>query len=185
MTIELVAGGEWEAVAGGAVCTDELRPPTMVSIDPGGAHCGVALFISKDGLLSAPEADWHCHATWETTPADCLLLVRALLHTEWDSSEVEAELLVERFALYAEEAMSLVGSEMETSQVIGVLKYLHAWYGHPGVRWVQQPASIQGPTKKILRAKGITSVSKKTKAGPHALSAELHGWYRLMRGRQQ
>lgn len=156
--------------------------PDMVSIDPGGAHCGVALFCGTEGLASGDDS-WVCTTTWEMPPAACILFVRELIHHWVEDPGTRRELLVETFRLYGKEAMSLVGSEMETCQVIGVLKYLHAWYGHPSIQLIQQPADIQDPTTGILKGRRVKSTAKRTNAGPHALSAELHGWYRLLKGR--
>lgn len=52
------------------------------------------------------------------------------------------------------------------------------------VRLVLQPASIQTPTKAILRRRGIKSTAKRQRTGDHTFSAELHGWHWILNGQK-
>lgn len=130
----------------------------IVSIDPGDKHVGIAL----GGATG-------CYDCWETNPADALRWLRGAL--EQDSVDV---VLYEGFRLYAAQAAKLINSEMETCQMIGAIKACWGWFARPHVTLATQPASIQKPTIAILRAKKVVSTAKSRKAGPHALSAELH-----------
>ena len=137
----------------------------MLAIDPGGQHVGLALFRQLPGL-----GGWECWMTQEMTPEQ---------FASWFTDTVDGFDLVvhERFTLYEDKAMSLIGSEMETSQLIGVIKYI---CDQKQVPWVAQPAAWQQPTLGLLRAHGIESQAKKSGSGGHCLSAELHGWAYLI-----
>lgn len=53
---------------------------------------------------------------------------------------------------------------------------------HPRpIELVMQPAEKQKPTEGILRTLGVKSTAKRVKATPHGLSAELHGWYHILK----
>lgn len=91
-------------------------------------------------------------------------------------------LVVESFALYANKRHEQIGSEFETSQIIGVLKY-HAY--KLGIHYVAQPPSIKPRyTNKILLHKGIISQDKHNRyhavglpISGHILDAIRHGEY--------
>lgn len=145
------------------------RPANLVAVDPGGVHVGVALFQSD---ASVDGGEWRCWQTFEKQPQ---------AFEDWLAAELGRfdVLVYERFTLYEDKALSLVGSEMETSQLIGVIRYLARL--HPEAALVSQPAAWQDPTKGLLRHYNIGSVAKRTHSGPHCFSAELHGWAYLLR----
>lgn len=140
----------------------------VLAVDPGGVHVGVAMF------REAPDSEygWECWWVKEFTP-DAFV--------DWlDASILRFDVVVvELFRLYEDTAKSLIGSEMETSQLIGVIKYLVGL--RLGVALAMQPAAWQQPTLGILRAKNLRSKAKAERAGGHCLSAELHGWAYLIR----
>lgn len=151
---------------------DELA--ILVAIDPGGEHVGVAKFRETP---TDTDPGWECLGTIEWTPAD---LEHQLMVWNNDHLLRPDVLVYESWALYPEMAQTLIGSEMETSQLIGVIKhYARQW---PNVDLVAQPASYQQTALGILRSRKTVSVAKKTKSGPHALSAELQGWAAIFRG---
>lgn len=89
--------------------------PVMMAIDPGDVHAGVAFFHDN------PELDngMACHWAGELDPDACTdllaeLAISNLLHT----------VVFERFRLYADKAAAQRGSEFDTSQMIGVIKWI-------------------------------------------------------------
>ena len=128
---------------------------TLLAIDPGGVHCGLALF-----------KDERCVAATEYGPD--ILPGIVLRHFAWRVSE----LIVEEFRLYSNPA--LFSEALRTIEVIGVLRYLAS---RQGVSFVTQSASIKHVATAIARRKGISLISRG--AGPHARDAELHGIYRI------
>ena len=135
----------------------------VLAIDPGEVHCGMAEFL---GL--------RCYHAYEVEPWECLDIVERSLRLE----EIDV-LVVEKFQLYASKAMSQAGSELGTVKLIGALEYLHRRHGQR-VRLVAYPASNKKVIQGMLRAKNIPSEAKRSRAGGHALDAELHGYYYLL-----
>lgn len=94
-------------------------------------------------------------------------------------------LVYETFRLRADLAKSQTGSQMETSQLIGVIRFISRVYnlkrarlGLPELKLATSEPSNQKPTAAILRSKGVASEAK---GNAHAKSAELAGWYWIMR----
>lgn len=173
----------------------------MLAIDPGDEHVGLAEFA-----YNSRDFTGRCASVMQTTPDVALDgLAEDIIAGTYQAIVLERWLL--RPDLSAEQA----GSEMETSQMIGVVKWLvrvhnlharaHAEADPPNsgktltcrqpggtcvdgraVRLVQlglQLPAIQEVALGHLRAAKVKSVAKQQKAGPHCLSAELHGWYWL------
>jgi hypothetical protein len=136
----------------------------IVAVDPGDSHVGVA-----QGLQSG----LRCYCAYETTPDEFAHQLQG-----WLRAEAIDVVVVEEFKLYPWHSGSQHWSEMETPQLIGIIKWL-CQTERAGAKLVMQPASIQKPTKAILRAKKIELKSKGV--GPHALSAELHLMHFLLR----
>lgn len=147
----------------------------LLAIDPGGEHCGMALFEPFDGEGS--EAGWICARTWELDPEECKDSI-----VDWVSSGV-ATVVVEEFRLYPWLAKQQAFQQFEVVEVIGVIKWLCRVLKEEGqqVEVVMQGASIKEPTQKILRAKKVASRAKQDRSGGHAKDAELHGWHYIMR----
>src|SRR5699024_12222297 len=83
-------------------------------------------------------------------------------------------------------AQQQVGSDLETVQLIGVIRYLVErdepdWPFAP-VQLFKQPASIKKATKAILGRKKVVSVAKRLRMDPdgHAFDADLHGYHLLV-----
>lgn len=139
----------------------------FLALDPGDPHNGLALFDDEH-----PDG-WRCVAAWELGNAECEDYLTKV------ANQTDLNLwVVEQFNLYPDKAMAQTGSIMGTPERIGVAKYLARQHG---IELILQPAAIQEPTAGVLRSRGIRSMAKRTKAGPHALSAELHGWHYLIR----
>lgn len=145
---------------------------TLLAIDPGGTHVGLAWFLETP--RKAP--GWECRLTVEVTPDDLGAMLRGMDLQHRYRPDV---LVYERFQLYPEMAKTLIGSEMETSQCIGVIKHYTKRWGTTAT--LEQPASYQQTALGLLKARGMKSTAKRTKTGPHTLSAELHGWAYLFR----
>lgn len=164
----------------------------MVAIDPGGQHTGWAEFTRDPGSQI-----WRCVRACEHVPDEATdRLGGGMLNAEWQT------IVIEEFRLYPDKAMEQTGSTMPTCEQIGAMKFAHRlacrhyrdqfehgvtatdkapWQNEPEL--VMQPAAIQTPTAAVLRARGIKSAAKRLGAGPHARSAELHGWHWIIRTR--
>lgn len=149
----------------------------LVAVDPGDVHVGIAEFVET--------ADsWECMQAYELGWENGIdRVAQFLVGGQLDF------LIVERFSLYADMAKTLIGSEMETAQCIGAIRYLHAKYLARATdpyelrklaetELVFQGASIQKATDRICKAKGIPSEAN---GNPHARSAELHGWHFILK----
>lgn len=158
--------------------TYDLGAKALVAIDPGDAHVGFAVFV-MDGAHPA------CAAAVELTPdeaADRLagMIARNELHA----------VAVEKFTLYAEKALAQVGSEMQTPELIGVIKYLvrthneyvrgvpGPWPGETEIALWSEGAHVKKAIRAQLKARGIERVGT---VGSHAGDAEEQGWYHLYR----
>lgn len=141
----------------------------ILAIDPGGVHVGLAEMIEdpKDSLMG-----WRCKDTAEVSHDDMMSRLAK------DKLGVYDALVVERFQLYPDVAMSLTGQEMWTSELIGAIRLACL---QQDVSLFKQPASWQQTVQGVLRHLGLRSQAKRQKSGPHAFSAELHGWAYLMR----
>jgi hypothetical protein len=128
----------------------------IIAIDPGAAHVGWAVF--EKGL---------CMRAVEYTPDGAAFLLESIL-----ALETVETVVIEEFRLYSWKAQDQAFREMLTSECIGALKWICK---KAEVPVVMQPASIQKPTAARLKAAGIKLTSRGQ--GPHAKSAELHGWY--------
>ena len=136
------------------------RPARIVSVDPGEAHVGVAVFVEQEG-------EWECTAALEFNRPDFYSWLQTTLRLGFD------RVVYETWQIYPETAQALTGSKCETAECIGVLKWLAE---QERVETTEQPASIQTPTLNLLKAQKRRSRAKRDRAGGHALSAELHGW---------
>ena len=151
----------------------------LISIDPGDKHVGVAWFSNRESI-SAPERGWACVDTMEWEPEPFADWFQGLVDT--DKIDI---VVFEKFRLYPDKAAQQTGSEFETSQLIGIIKYIVRRHNdQPGAKQIEivkQPAEIQQPTQGILRTRRIKSTSKQQGTGTHTLSAELHGWHFVLR----
>lgn len=170
----------------------------ILAVDPGDEHVGVAYGCrylvdrSDEDRDEPPLSGWYTKApgwrvvdTAEMTPYDFAVWYEEQL---WNG---RLDIVtVEKWSLYETMARKLIGSEMMTSQLIGFLRIetrmfneaagvRRPWHAHSAVQWEQNPASIQQPTKAVLKRLGIRPVSP---ANPdHQRSAELHLWHTLIR----
>lgn len=143
----------------------------IIAVDPGDLHQGVAVG-QRD-----PKKGWRCSVAFETRAWQLLLF----LSTAAASGNLDA-VVYERFVLEPSRAPMLTGTDMETSQVIGAIKYQAGLYGVP---IVGQTNKIKTPTKSVLRARNIKSRAKRLKVGGHAADAELHLYHYLLRTLEQ
>lgn len=89
---------------------------TLIAIDPGDRWTGVAFFEGEDGT-------WECVDAQEFDPQDFEDALAELLFRR-DDNPVPDIIVYEVWRLYADHAKEKTGSEFETSQHIGVIKYL-------------------------------------------------------------
>ncbi|HXJ63683.1 MAG TPA: hypothetical protein VNN79_08000 [Actinomycetota bacterium] len=155
----------------------------LVAVDPGDEHVGIAAFIQE--VDEKPVCAW----TTETDPVAAADQIARMI-----TRDEVAVLVVERYSLYADKALAQIGSEMHTSELIGVLKYLvrvhnlKVWAGDPKDPWATGPkqrielaiqgASIKRGTRAQLEARGIVRVGQ---VKSHSGDAEEHGWHFLLR----
>lgn len=88
----------------------------LIAIDPGDVHVGVAFFDRDD------DGTWYCSDTQEFSPDDFAI---ALVQTVTDPTEPLEWIVYERFRLYEDKSGEQRGSEFLTSQLIGVIKFIH------------------------------------------------------------
>jgi len=77
---------------------------------------------------------------------------------------------------------------METSQLVGVIKYIHrmtkgvaARWPAPDVELVWQSPAIKNPTRSVLRNRKLVSMAKYLRIpNDHAGDAELHGYHHIL-----
>lgn len=187
------------------VCDDDVQ---ILGVDPGGRHVGVALGHRKlydaaglaefcalcasgehekqqhrrpDWQVSAP--GWEVYAVAEMKPDD---------FAEWLFPRLGHFDIItcEKFILRADKLKEQVGSEMETSQLIGFLRHtVRIWNSRPyaerpeerkaDIVFESNTVHIHKGTMAVLRHAGIELVSPATP--DHARSAELHLWHTLIR----
>lgn len=140
----------------------------LLAVDPGDAHVG---FASWQRYRSGGHSFLAAH---EALPDEALQWVANLLRWTGKMPLWRRELVVEEFVLYPDKASALSWQRLLTSEMVGALK----WIGREaGVPVVEQGANIQAPTAAQLSARGIPLIE----AGPHAKSAQLHLWHRLLK----
>ena len=149
---------------------------TMVAIDPGGVHVGVAGFSydGQDPPAGEPAELPVCVRATELNPYQTQEMV-------WSMCKAGAlhALVIESWRLFPQMAAKLVGSDMPTSQLIGSLVWMAKHYGVPVI--LQDP-EIKIPTASLLNRRQIRLRSVREGRGGHAKDAELHGWHWLVRG---
>lgn len=142
----------------------------LMAIDPGDRYVGMALFTHHDD-------GWQC--TWAQTWDDRAEFLRYLADTVQNSDVDRLVVVFERFILEPARASALAGTELETSQLIGAIRWIVETEG-PAL--VGQTNKIKAPTRALLRHLGVTSVAKRLKThGDHAFDAELHGWHYVLK----
>ena len=127
----------------------------VLAVDPGGAHVGLAGWNEGEGRVSTEiSADAAVGAVKNALIGYKLVADRVVL-------------VLEEFRLYGHKAQAQSWSTMDTSEMIGALKYVAS---ELGVEVVEQGAGIKKPTARQLRARGIDREG----VGGHARDAELH-----------
>lgn len=143
----------------------------VYAIDPGDEHVGWASWNGTNGFRHAQ--------TYEVADEGGAFPILQAIRVQLESTfhpPVQRTLVVERFSLYADKALSQSGSTMKTAQMIGALKYI-ARLTDTDV--VEQGADIKKPTRKQLKARGIELVA--TGPGDHAKDAETHLLHYLLK----
>jgi hypothetical protein len=144
-----------------------------MAVDPGDEHVGVAWFDRQGDA-------WGCVYVEEMTPDEFYVYLEQALHSGWFDY-----LIVESWALYRDMAMKLIGSEMETSQLIGMIKYV-VWkvnscsHMNPmmerEVELVFQAPKIKRAVFAILARKGYKFAADRLRVpAQHVRDAEVHG----------
>jgi hypothetical protein len=93
----------------------------LIAIDPGDVYTGVAWFETHtDSLAESLDRDWECVAVQEFGRLE---FEDAFAESLLDGDSYDA-VIYERFRLYEDKSPEQKGSEFETSQLIGVIKFL-------------------------------------------------------------
>ena len=150
----------------------QVLPPSVpganliLAVDPGDVHVGVAWFDEVDGA-------WGCVYTEEMTPDE----FRSYLGPAVNSGFFRYVVL-ESFGLYGDKALQQTGSQMLTSQMIGMVKYA-VWLAQQRgvvVTRVDQPPSVKKAVFAILEHKKYDFTADRLKVpGQHVKDAEVHG----------
>ncbi len=136
----------------------------LVSVDPGSIHVGVAVWDVTEGLK------YVCQDAFETRPVPFLRALQVAV-----GSGVVKTVVFERFVLEPAGATACLGTDLETAQMIGAIKF--AVNGR--CELVGQTNQVKIPTRSVLKARHLKSRAKLNKAGGHAFDAELHGAYHV------
>lgn len=113
----------------------------LIAVDPGDRHVGVAFFEAEtaDPWAAENALEWECVDAQEWKPQEFEDgLASALL-----AGDVQA-LVFERFRLYGDKAQEQTGSEFETSQLIGVMKFLVRIHNAHATRHAQAERDLNG-----------------------------------------
>lgn len=135
-------------------------PQTWWSVDPGDVHVGLA--------------EWHgtgCVRASETTPVQIEDRLYGMLLNDFPIDRV----VIERFALRGELMYQQQGSEFLTSQLIGSLRFICRSFGVPvTIQTAQQHKVVlkRDPWRTWPQRRWVSYGH-----GPHAKSAELHGYF--------
>jgi hypothetical protein len=89
------------------------------------------------------------------------------------------EVVVEEFRVYPHTATALIGSKLPTARLIGKIEYICQERGLP---LIMQPAHILKAMVSRLELNGKTLAAVQLKEGGHAKDAEVHAYYRAMKG---
>jgi hypothetical protein len=176
------------------VCDDDVQ---ILGVDPGGRHVGVALghrkLYATEGLkefggsgeppYAVQSPGWEVYDVCEMKPDD---------FADWIFPNLGHFDIItcEKSILRADKLKEQVGSEMETSQLIGYLRHtVRQWNRRPfaerpperraDIVFESHTVHIHKGTMAVLRHEGIELVSPATP--DHARSAELHLWHTLIR----
>jgi len=147
-------------IGGGGPAADPSHPSQrFLAVDPGGRHCGWALF--RGGRVDR-------FGTCEPGA----LLEDVWLHRTTGRGAVSL-LVVEEFRLYPDKAPALAYDPLRVVEVIGALRWMAEVRELPVVL---QPASIKRSAKAMCRRRGLV-----LRGDGHARDAQLHGYFYLWR----
>lgn len=154
---------------------------SLLAIDPGSVHCGMAWFVSDGG--------WHVSETIDVSPLECLEQTR-----DWVHEDGPGVLVVEGFQLYPNMLQEQGLSRMGTPEVIGALKWLYLSEAHYDLAFYEQGASLKQHGCAYMNTIAGGQCFRGYKGGqmmwihdpdvhvgtnPHKRDAEAHGWFRI------
>jgi hypothetical protein len=136
---------------------------SVLSIDPGSGHNGIALFGVED-------EKWAVLETHDFKPEQALLLI-----VEW-LQIATGVLVVEGFQLYPNMLQELGLTRLGVVEVIGAIEWAYiSSYSGDRVGMYVQGASIKAAGRRFMEQNGIAE----TGSNVHKRDAEAHGWYRV------
>lgn len=149
----------------------------FLSIDPGAVHVGMARFRRENGTLP-----WKCLWAREVDVPGMIAYVVSMLE-----EEAFEEIVIERFIISLKmmqaqgrrqkrDMETMSQDAVDTIECVGAVRALCAMKGMPLVK--QLPRRWQDALTERARV-GLGEELLLSK-NPHARSAELHGWYRVL-----
>lgn len=145
----------------------------LLAVDPGDEHVGVAWFDKQEG-------GWGCVLVLEMTPDEFAEYLEPALH-----SGIFRYFVYESWSLRRDMAVKMIGSEFETCQMIGMIKYVthkvnSSSHLNPDitqeVELVVQSPKVKKATFAITARKGYQSTADRLKVpAQHVRDAEIHG----------
>ena len=137
----------------------------LLAVDPGDEHVGVAWFDKTD-------KGWACVLVLEMTPGEFQSYLGPALE-----SGIFRYFVYESWSLRRDMAVKMIGSEFETCQMIGMIKYVHWWAsGSAEIELVVQSPKVKKATFAITAKKGYQSTADRLKVpAQHVRDAEIHG----------
>ena len=127
----------------------------ILAVDPGDIHVGVAMWRDEEAIAYEVDAEF-----WLTQFNKILEFLELVI--------------IESFVLYPGRASAQSWSPMQTSEMIGAMKWIAQ---QAGVPIVMQGANIKIPTRRQCAARGINVAHRSN----HAADALVHLWYYLLR----
>jgi len=145
----------------------------ILAVDPGDEHVGVAWFDKQ-------EKGWACVLVLEMTPDDFDQYLEQALH-----SGIFRYFVYESWSLRRDMAVKMIGSEFETCQMIGMIKYVvkkvnASAHINPNmdreIELIVQSPKVKKATFAITAKKGYQSTADRLKVpAQHVRDAEIHG----------
>lgn len=134
---------------------------TLVAIDPGEKHCGVAVWEQGKGA-------WSQLQPYEVDPYALFYMIAGY------EPHGKVTVVMEEYKLYPWLLQQQGFSAVKTVETIGVVRWLchcRDW------TLVEQSATIKKPATGFMQTKGIEFRG----TNQHMRDAEMHGWYWILK----
>ncbi len=164
---------------GGSITNGSIPVTRFLAVDPGAVHVGVARFGREHGTMP-----WKCLWAKEIDVPGLIAYVVSA-----GEEQLVHEIVIERFIINLDMLMKgkrergyagLSEDAVETIECVGAVRVLCAMARIPLVKQTPSQGLKDGPKERArvgLRDDQLLS------RNPHARSAELHGWFRILKHR--